>query len=283
MHNPFSRNRRSATSLRIGLGTTHIALLKYQAPQRGRGSIAADCCLPASEAASPDALANQLGRILAETGSTDHPATIVLADQRVRLFMVTPAHNTGSLQDCQAAASMRFQQLYGEPISSWQLQADWQARQPFLACAVPRALLAPLEQVARQYRLTLVSVVPQFVAAWNRWHPSLSNRSWFGVRHDQSLTLAAIEHNSLCAVKTMQLAPGAWQDPGWLSAHLTREALRLNLALPEKLQLCGMASDLAAATAGLPPGCTQLDAALMATDERPVSPAVWLARTGARA
>lgn len=281
MHNPFSRNRRSATSLYIGLAPTGIAVLKSKGRRHAQISIAADYALSAGDAASPEALAACLSRMLIETDATDHPTTIVVADEWARLFMVTPPQNTTSLQDCQAAATMRFQQLYGESLSAWQLRADWQARQPFLACALPQALLASLQQVAKQHRLTLLSVLPQFIAAWNRWHKSLDAGNWFGVCHGEGLTLGAIEHESLAAVQVMQTPTGAWQDPAWLPAQIERAALRWNLAPPKQLQMCGPIPQADAGDA-LQATCVRLDAAQSARETRPVSAAVWLARMGLR-
>lgn len=194
----------------------------------------------ANEAAvTPERLALQLRTILTETKCCGVPATIVLADEWVRLFMATPPHNTGRLQDCRAAAAMRFQALYGEPGHEWQLEADWDARHPFLACAIPHVLLNALRQVAQDCALQLISVTPHFIAAWNRWHKSLQAGAWFGVVSDNFLTLGLIDQKRLCAVRTTALPADACDDPHWMTAHLAREALRMNLALPTQIQLCG--------------------------------------------
>ncbi|MDC6127613.1 Lrp/AsnC family transcriptional regulator, partial [Burkholderia gladioli] len=61
------------------------------------------------------------------------------ADELARYFIVTPADNSRRLQDLRAAAEVRLQMLYGDDPVRWQILADWQAAEPFLACAVSRA------------------------------------------------------------------------------------------------------------------------------------------------
>ena len=174
-------------SLRIGLSSSGIALLRTSGWLRTRSDLLSNIDLQAEESALPELLAARLCQMLTDTHCSHLPTTIVLAHELVRLFIVTPPHNTSCLQDCQAAAEMRFQALYGEPAAAWQLEAAWDARQPFVVCAVPRALLAALQQLAATHRLTLIEVVPQFIAAWSRWRSALKSDAWFGLAHANRL------------------------------------------------------------------------------------------------
>ena len=193
--------------------------------------------MPVEDRQSPEALAQQLRTLLRDTHDAD--AAIVLPDMAARFFMTTPPRNAAHLADCAAAAGLRFQEIYGEPPLAWQLEADWNARHAFLTCALPRPLLGAVQQVAQEQRLNLISVVPQFVAAWNRWHASIAEPAWFATLHDNCLTLAAIEQQQLQAVRSLVLPAVALQDSRWLARHLEREALRLDLPTPKRLQLCG--------------------------------------------
>ena len=166
-------------------------------------------------------------------------ADIILADGWARYFMVAPPKNIGSMSDCQAAAAMRFHQLFGESGSDWQIHAEWDASAPFLACALPNNLLSGLQLACAGQKLRLHSITPHFIACWNHWSRQLQADSWFGVVNGGSLMLAAIENGRLQALRRSPFLLQHWQDKQYLPTLLQREALRLNLAMPVCLQLCG--------------------------------------------
>ncbi len=272
--------RLSSTSLRIGIAPSGIALLKTSGFFRPQTSVIAECTLTPEQSATPAALAIQLGSLLKVSKCSNTPTTIILADQWVRMFMVTPPQNTSSLDDCQAATAMRFQELYGEAMDSWHISADWQVQHAFLVCAMPENLLAALRQVAAESRLTLLTVVPQFIAAWNQWRKKLTAGAWFGLVQGKSLTLAATELGHVCAVRTSTVPGGALQDANWLQSHLALEALRLDLPPPKLLQLCGPIANQSNAQTEISAHCQRLDAAQLILDRGDISPAHLLARTG---
>jgi hypothetical protein len=218
----------------IGLSKTAIAVLRTGG-WRGATAILAD--RPLTEGG---ALAPQCATLLADADCAGLPLTVTVSDQWARLFMVTPPHNSGRLQDFQGAAAMRFQSLYGEGIDDWQLVADWHTRKPFLACALPHSLLETLRQAALHSKLHLMSVKPQFALVWNKWNHKLGAGAWFGVVQENSLTLGAIAPASqrLCAVRTIAI-PSGGDDPRWLREQVERVALRLDLPTPTQLQLAG--------------------------------------------
>ena len=225
--------RRFGQTLRLGVAASTLALVKTSrwggpAQMLGEQSYAGASGLQ-------DALAAVLG-----AGYAGWPLTIVLSDELVRLWQVTPFAQTTRLADLEAAAALRFQRLYGEPAADWAVRAGWDGDRPFLAAAMRRTLLAALEQGAAVHQVRLVEIVPQFVALLNLCRSALGPGAWFGTLHDRVLTLGAMDPadaGALVAVRAQILpeAPGA----GWLAEHLAREALRLNLAAPSRLQLWG--------------------------------------------
>jgi len=186
-----------------------------------------------------DAIANALRAVLGELGVDGWPVSFVLADELTRMWRVTPPAGAARMADLEAAAGLRFQSLYGEPPSAWQLAADWNATQPFFAAAVPRTLLAELQVVAQDCKLTIVAIEPRFVSAWNRGRRRLKQGAWFGHVHDSLLTLGATEADGkkLRAVRALPIPHGA--DQAWLTQALQREALLLDLAAPSLLQVNG--------------------------------------------
>ncbi|MEO7577590.1 MAG: hypothetical protein ABIT83_08245 [Massilia sp.] len=216
--------------LRLGVASDALALVetaRWQAPRLvaetplGRG----------------DDIGAALGAMLEAGGYSGRTLTVVLADELVRLWQVTPPEGSTGMGDLEAAASLRFQALFGEPPLAWRLSASWDARRPFLAAAVKATLREQLDQGCAARRLTIVECAPQFVAALNQWSGALREGAWFGLVHEHVLTLGVVEQGAIGAVRAVALPEGAAAD--WLAQHVEREALRLNVAAPARLQLCG--------------------------------------------
>lgn len=270
-----------APTLRIGLSRTGITLLKTSGWRR-RLALVADKVFLEPMPVTPERILQRLPGILADASCANLATVIVLADDWVRFFMVAPPNNAKRLLDCQAAAHMRFQSLYDEPMNDWQLEADWQPSRPFLACAIPRALLNALHQTALQQRLTLIQIVPQFVAAFNGWRQRLKPDAWFGVVHENGLMLAANHNRHLSSVRAAAVPIGSSLQ-NWLPEHVAREALRFNLAPPTRIQLCGMLPDRWAIQTMGALQCLRLDTSHVAVEGGMASAGVFLAHTGCHA
>jgi hypothetical protein len=227
--------RRFGQALRLGVARGGVALVKTSRWGGAPVSLLADTTLAPGALDTPGGLQDALAAML--DGAAGWPLAIVLADELVRMWQVTPPQLSTRLADLEAAASLRFQLLYGEPAANWNVSAGWDPVRPFLAAAMPRALLDALGQGAAAQKVPVVEIVPQFVAVLNRWRGALKPGAWFGLVHDNVLTLGARDGEAVVAVRAAALPDGA--DAGWLAEHLAREALRLNLSAPERVQLWG--------------------------------------------
>ena len=225
--------------LNIGLDKRHIALLHTRGWLRPRSEVLGESALSEEAFSSPEAVAEKLHNMLGEAHCSRMPVRIVLADGWVRRWMVTPPQNARRFSDCVAAAAARFHALFGEDLSHWQLAADWDCRRPFLACALPLPLANALRQVAHEHKLALLEVAPQFVVAWNRWRAHIKENAWFGVIHERVLTVAAPSRHGLDAVREVSLPDSALQEQARLPQIVSREALRMNVAMPTEIHLCG--------------------------------------------
>jgi hypothetical protein len=206
------------------------------------------------------------------------PLTIVLADDLLRLWQVTPPPGSARRSDLEAAAALRFHALYGEPAAGWKLAANWDAVRPFLAAAMPRPLLALLEQAAAEHQLDIVEIVPQFVAGLNRYRAALQDGAWCGQVHQQVLTTGVLAAGGVAAVRAAPVPEDA--GPAWLGEHIAREALRLNLPVPQRLQLWGQPPAAWSAPSGAGPiRCSQFGP----LGDGAWSAAVQLACAGSRA
>jgi hypothetical protein len=226
--------RRFGQALRLGVSDTGLTLVKTSRWHGDPVTLMAGVPLPRKAAVS--SIAEAMRQLLHGIGCAGWPLTVVLADELVRMWHVTPPPGSARPADLEAAAALRFELLYGEPSADWQLAAAWDARAPFLAAAMPRALLAVIGLGAREQRLELVEIVPQFVAGWNRWRGALKDDAWFALLHDSVLSIGAPRAGALAAMRSVVIPDAA--GPDWLDAHLAREALLLNLPAPARLQVC---------------------------------------------
>lgn len=184
-----------------------------------------------------------LPRVLAELlGSAQvsgMAVRVVLADALVRSWTVQPPENASRLQDCEAAAAMRFTAVFGDSAADWHISAAYDARCAFLACALQRPLLAGLQQVLQAQRLQLLSLEPECVALWNHWQPDVPEAAWFGICTEGSLLLCMAVDGRMQGMRRLPLGGVQWQESYWLERVLQREAARLNLAAPKAIALCG--------------------------------------------
>ncbi|HTD05060.1 hypothetical protein [Undibacterium sp.] len=213
--------------------------------RRGSGKLTpiADYPLTKNGDDAPAWPASQLENALQAISCKNRSVHLVLSDGWVRLFLVTPPLNARSLQDCRAAAAMRFQALYGESADHWQLEADWDAYSPFLACAMPKTQLAALHATVRAAHAHLLSITPHFIVAWNHWRKRLQRNAWFGIAQNNRFTLVAIKNRHIVAIRSTDVASSS-VSVEWLNAYVQREALRMNLTAPALVQISGMSRDL---------------------------------------
>lgn len=234
--------KKLGTSLRIGIAKTGITLLHIQSWRQPRLSVLADLPLQENHTDDHPELLQQLRAALEQTQCAGLKTSIVIADDWMRYFMVTPARNVMRVDDCKAAAEMRFHTLFGESSAAWRLEADWDACHPFSVCAVPQWLLKGINSITVERNLIVMNVLPHFIAAWNQWCVDVGPDTWFGVSHRANLTLGIFQHGRLSAIRMAMIPDRADAAPAWLSGHVAREALRLGLPAPAQVQVCGDAS-----------------------------------------
>jgi len=176
-------------------------------------------------------------------------AEVVLSDDLVRHWMVTPPVNARSVEACRLAAQARFAALYGEGTDGWRWGADWRVDRPFLASALPLEWLVMLQQVCSAHGMHLLSVSPELVSVWNRWRRHLCAGEWLASACGGRVTLAALDVGGLRQVGRVILSSGAAAaadatDPG-LQRAVEHEALRWMLDMPQRLRWWGPMSSSA--------------------------------------
>lgn len=156
--------------------------------------------------------------------STAASLDVTVDDGLARCFVVTPPSGARGLNELRASAAARFAVLYAESAEQWLLAADWQAKAPFIACALPRQLYQGLDSLVRMNGWRLDSIRPALVRVWNHLHPSIPNEGWLGVGFGQTLTLVHTRNEQATGLRTLRL-PDA-PDLAELATLLEQERLR---------------------------------------------------------
>jgi hypothetical protein len=229
---PFLRHLLGA-SLHLSIGSLSVTLSQNSTSWKKPLSVLADQPL------IPTQLKNQCDILLAHPSCSALPLSITLHDMWGRLFIVTPPKNAAQFSDLIAAATMRFQTLYGKDNDEWEINAEWQMGHPFLACAYPRSLLTMLQEAAKERGHLLLSVKPYFVMAWNLWRSKINSSAWFGVVQDEVVTLGIISELPATSLIGIRSIPIHGHTIEWLAEQLTRIALQNNVAQPKQIQLVG--------------------------------------------
>jgi hypothetical protein len=248
--------KRFGQHVRIGVASGGVAVARTNFWRPGRAEVVAE--RPLASHGELAGIAASVREVLTGAGARGAVVSVVLADELVRMWQVTPPPACSRLSDLQAAAALRYRTLFGASLAGWKIVADWDAVQPFMAVAAPEALLSALEAIVREHDGHVVEVVPQFVAALNQWRKLRRPGAWFGLLQSQVLTMALFDGASLSAIRSAAVPPCASRE--WLEGHVAREALRLGIERPERLQLCGPAPAGWISDAGqLKFACTLLD------------------------
>ena len=221
----------------MGLSKNAVTLLRVSGWKQNNIELLADSTRDFEGLPTTDQLMEKFESLILESGFNGFPLEVVMTDEWVRYFMVTPAKNSGSMDDLHASAMMRFKNLYGDRLNDWHIEADWDSTCTFLACALPIKLLIRLQQIAEKSKLTLTLLTPNFISLWNFWNKKIKVGSWFGVVNNGYLTLGVIQKNLLCGIRTVLLP--AYADKEWLLNYIKREALILNVDETDTLMLCG--------------------------------------------
>jgi hypothetical protein len=271
--------KRLGISMAVGLARDSLTLVRFSRWRGQPATVLAEHALADGDGKDPVRLGSAFAALFEGVDCAHLPLTVVLADELVRLWQVTPPQGASRAVDIEAACALRFQTLYGESMADWVMSAQLNAIAPFFAAAIPRALHQVLCEQARQLHMTIVDMAPQLIKAFNHHRRALEPDAWFAQVQGSLLTLAAHDGEELLAVRSMAVPANAGLE--WLRAQIAREALRLNLPAPKAVQGCGQlpAAWLQADDDGF--ACSRLDQARRGMPAQ--SGGAMLALAGARA
>ena len=148
-------------------------LLRPQGPlwRQARGETRSLSCQGAADTAEP--WRGPLSQ-LASIAEKNIDLEVVLSSHFVRLQLLPWQAELGRREEWVAYAGFRFHEIYGSLADAWDIVLSMEPPgRPMVACAVDRALLGALNELARERGWRLRSVEPAFSRAWNRHRGSL--------------------------------------------------------------------------------------------------------------
>ena len=172
--------------------------------------------IAATELAVPLGAVGDVGPVLARlaetlTDPTWHGATVraVVADHTWARYCVVPWPMT-RLDAAARLTRARYLlgDAYGEVVAGWTITlADTPPGRSYVACAMPAALRIGLEDALAPARLTLLSLQPQLVVAFNAWRHRLpADDTWFVSADQGSLSAVHLENGAWNRVHMARLS-----------------------------------------------------------------------------
>ena len=206
----------------IFVGPRKIALARRDKGMRPRVGSATEVAVSGGHFGDFRPALAKLAAVLAEPTWQNATARVVVADPWARYGIVPWPGSRLDADGRLAHARYTLADSFGEGLADWNVTlADTPPGQAYVACAMPAALKAALDDVLIPARLTLASLQPQLVVAFNAWRHRLpADDAWF----------VSLDDGSLSAV---HLTNGAWDR-----VHMTRLSPDWNVEL-ERLQAFG--------------------------------------------
>ncbi len=151
-----------------------------------------------------------LADVLAEPTWQGAAARVVVADHPWTRYGVVPSPPT-RLDAAARLAHARcvLGDTYGEAVADWAVTlADTPPGRPCVASAMPATLRSALEDTLAPARLTLVSLQPQLIVAFNAWRRRLTgDDTWFVCVDDGSLSAVHVSRGAWDRVHMARLSP----------------------------------------------------------------------------
>jgi hypothetical protein len=186
-----------------------LALVRRARGLRPRVIAATELAVPAATSGETGPLFARLAEVLAESTWHDANARVVVADHPWARYGVVP-WTAASVDESGRAAHARYVlgDSFGDKVSDWALTlADAPPGRPAVACAMPPGFRAALEEALAPARLTLISLQPRLVVAFNTFRHRLpADDAWFVSLDDGSLSAAHVNEGAWDRVHMARLS-----------------------------------------------------------------------------
>ncbi len=194
----------------IYLAPRKLALMRRARGLEPRVVAATELTVLAGTAADSGPVLARLAEVLAETTWHGAAARVVVGDHAWARYGIVPW--PGSRLDAAGRlthARCVLGDTYGEAVADWTVTlADTPPGHSYVACAMPPTLRSALEDTIAPARLTLVSLQPRLIVAFNAWRHRLpADGAWFVSVDDGSLSAVHLRRGAWDRVHMARLGP----------------------------------------------------------------------------
>ena len=152
---------------------------------------------------------------------------IIVSDLLARYFISPIPLGARLVNDLEAAARLRFEDIYGDDPERWKILIDaspWTSNH--MGCAIPKALVEGLHKACSNSALSVDAIQPFGIAEYNRHHAAMRFRSgWFVAVGAASVWIALKSQAGWAYVQTKRLGKDRLTSlPSWLN----QSQLRMN-------------------------------------------------------
>ncbi|HUO94936.1 MAG TPA: hypothetical protein VMT92_01780 [Steroidobacteraceae bacterium] len=216
----------------IFLGPRKIAVARRERGLRPRVIAATDVAVPGGHFGDLRPTFARLAELLQEPTWQDAAARVVVADPWARYGVVPWPSTRLDAEGRLTHARYVLTDAFGDGLNDWAVTlADTPPGHAYVACAMPGQLRTALEDVLPAARLTLASLQPQLVVAFNAWRHRLpGDDTWFVSLDDGSLSAVHLSRGSWDRVHMARLSSDWMVELERLAAFgkLTRAAGAVN-------------------------------------------------------
>jgi hypothetical protein len=211
----------------IYLAPRKIALVRRARGPRPRVVAATELAVPAGASGDIGPVLARLSEVLTEPTWQGAAARAMVADPWARYGIVPWAARLDAAGRLTQARYV-LGDTYGEAVADWAVTlADTPPGRSAVACAMPATLRGALEDALAPARLTLLSLQPRLVVAFNAWRHRLPpDDTWFVSVGDGSLSAVHLSDGAWDRVHMARLSPdwGLELERLQAFARLTRAA-----------------------------------------------------------
>ncbi len=177
----------------IYFAPNRVALTRVTRGIRSRVVATRHCEVTGGSAGNPSAALACLSNLLTDDQWHGASARLIVADTWVR-YGIVPAPVVKLDEDGRLShARYVLADTFGDSLSDWVITlTDAPPGRTYIACAIPTALHAELEDVLLSVQLKLTSLKPKLVAAFDIWRKNLPFAEYWFVSLDEG-SLAAVQ------------------------------------------------------------------------------------------
>lgn len=165
---------------------------------------------------------HQLEEKLGDAASTE--LAITLSNHFVRYVALPPQAEITSPEEVMSYATFRMREIYAERVDSWVLSvSEWNPVNGAVCAAIPRDLMARVEEMAARYQFKLKEIEPYLASAYDRWQKLLrGNKIYFVVIETGRICVALLINGIWYSIRNQRILQNVADE---LLAALDQEAV----------------------------------------------------------